>query len=51
MWNDEDNNPYSALDHQEPHFSDSLHSDSISPSKYLSVITAMPFSFGVLSLC
>lgn len=26
MWNDEDNNPYGAFDHHDPHLSDSLHS-------------------------
>ncbi|BDD60973.1 Sorting nexin-41 [Monascus purpureus] len=32
MWNDEDNNPYGAFEHNESHFSDSLHSASISPT-------------------
>ncbi|KAL1964942.1 hypothetical protein VTN77DRAFT_6295 [Rasamsonia byssochlamydoides] len=34
MWNDEDNNPYGAFDHPDPHLSDSLHSTAVSPSPY-----------------
>ncbi|KAL5361090.1 putative autophagy protein Atg20 [Aspergillus floccosus] len=33
MWNDEDNNPYGAFDH-EAHLSESLHSATISPELY-----------------
>lgn len=33
MWNDEDNNPYGAFDN-EAHLSESLHSATLSPSKW-----------------